>query len=181
MYPDNEEEQSYLGSVTDTLEGAYDTAAEYAGAAYDTVSDVAGQALNTVENMIDTDHDGAVLDDVAGWGAAGVAVVGGAVVGGVGGAVAGVLAGGGVASIPMGMAGAIGGIAVGSALGYTGDSVLGSMGEEYGDFVSDALGTRDELPYRDDECTDLDYKDGRQGSPNPDGGFGHQLNEYFTE
>jgi hypothetical protein len=37
MYPDNEEEQSLLGSVTDMLESAYDTATEYAGAAYDTL------------------------------------------------------------------------------------------------------------------------------------------------
>jgi hypothetical protein len=160
---DNEAEQSYLGS------------------AYDTAAYVADHALDNIENMVDTDHDGAVIDDVMGWGATGVAVVGGAVAGGVGGAVAGVLAGGGVASIPMSMAGAIGGIAAGSALGYAGDSVLGSIGEEGGDFISDVLGTRDELPYGDDGCTDLDYIDGRQGSPDPDGGFGHQLNEYFTE
>jgi hypothetical protein len=168
MYPDNEEEQSFLGSVTDTLESAYDTAAEYTGAAYDTVSDVAGQAVDNIENMVDTDHDGAVIDDVLRWGATGYVTVAGAVAG------AAIGAAGGPAA-------AVGGAAVGAAAGYAAGSVVGSASEEYGDFISDALGTRSELPYGDDGCTDLDYKDGRQGSPNPDGGLGHQLNEYLNE
>jgi phage tail tape-measure protein len=144
-----DEEQGFWGSVTDTLESAADT-----------VSDVVGQAVDNVENMIDTDHDGAVIDDVIRWGVTGAATIGGAV--------AGIEAG------PLGVAG-------GAALGYAGGSVLGSIGEEVGDFVSDALGTRDELPYGNDGCTDLDYKEGRQGSSNPDGGLGHQLNEYVNE
>jgi hypothetical protein len=160
MYPDNEEEQSFLGSVTDTLESAYDTVADTASDVYDTVSDVAGDAVDNIENMVDTDHDGAVIDDVLRWGATGAATLGGAALG-----------------IEAGPAGVLGG----AALGYAAGSVVGSAGEEYGDFISDALGTRGELPYGEDGCSDLDYKDGRQGSPNPDGGLGHQLNEYLNE
>ena len=147
------EEQGFWGSVTDTLGDAVDTVTDTASDVYDTVSDVAGQAVDTVENMIDTDHDGAVIDDVIRWGVTGAATIAGGVYGGV--------------------AGGIVGFAAGTAIGVA--------GEEVGDFISDALGTRDELPYGDEGCTDLDYKDGRQGSPNPDGGFGHQLNEYLTE
>jgi hypothetical protein len=173
---DNEAEQSYLGSVTDTIESAYDTAAEYAGAAYD----IAGQAFNTLENMVDTDHDGAVIDDVMGWGAAGAVTLGGSAAGALGGAVLGA-----AVTPELGGVGAVAGVGLGlevggEAIGYLAGPI-GSEYEEVGDFMSDVMGTRSELPYGNDECTDPDYKDGRQGSADPDGGFGHQLNEYFTE
>jgi hypothetical protein len=156
------EEQGFWSSVADTLGDAVDTVTDTASDVYDTVSDVAGQVVDNVENMIDTDHDGAVIDDVIRWGVAGVGTIGGAAIG----------------AISGGPAGAAGGAVVGYAAG----TFLSSAGEEVGDFISDALGTRDELPYGSDECTDPDYKDGRQGSRNnPDGGLGHQLNEYVTE
>jgi hypothetical protein len=158
---EDEAEQGFWGSVTDTLGSAVDTVTDTASDVYDTVSDVAGQAVDTVENMIDTDHDGAVIDDVIRWGVTGAATI------------AGAAAGAYIGNAP--------GAAVGAAAGFVAGSAVGSVGEEVGDFISDALGTRDELPYGNDGCTDLDYKDGRQGSPNPDGGFGHQLNEYVNE
>ncbi len=149
-----DEEQGFWGSVTDTL-----------GDAYDTVSDVASQAVDTVENMIDTDHDGAVIDDVIRWGATGAATIGGAALG----------------AVATAEVGGVPGAIAGAGVGYAAGTYIGSIGEEVGDFISDALGTRDELPYGNDGCTDLDYKEGRQGSPNPDGGLGHQLNEYVNE
>jgi hypothetical protein len=132
MYPNNGEEQSFLGSEIDTPESFYDTATEYAGAAYDAVSDVAG-------HLLDTDHDGAVLDDIYKYQTTGAGIILGAA---------------------LGIEGGPEGVVAGAEEGYAASAEFSSMAEEFGDSVSDALGTRGELPYGSDGCTDPYYKDG---------------------
>ena len=145
-----DEEQSFWGSITDTLGNAVDSVSETAESAYETV----------VGGAVDNDHDGTAIDDVVSWGAKGAASIGGTVLGSVLGSATGPL-------------GTVAGAATGAAVGYAGSTYLSAAGEAAGDFISDALGTRDEPPLGEDGCTDLAYKDGFEASPdNPDGGLG---------